>query len=92
MELGSLILRDLNLADRLRYAQVSRASALAVAATLQAAATDILVKFDLRFSEVRLMLAATGSLISGSTVAALVGPPPAFSPTDLDVYTPRGGG
>ncbi|KAJ7921241.1 hypothetical protein B0H13DRAFT_2318595 [Mycena leptocephala] len=91
-ELGAQILRDLDLADRLRYAQVSRASALTIAAALQTAATEILVKFDLRFSEIRLMLTATGSLISGSTIAVLTGSPSAFCPTDLDVYTPRGGG
>jgi hypothetical protein len=39
-----------------------------------------------------LCLRPRGSLISGSTIAVLTGLPSAFCPTDLDVYTPRGGG
>ncbi|KAJ7880946.1 hypothetical protein B0H13DRAFT_1531730, partial [Mycena leptocephala] len=38
------------------------------------------------------MLTATGSMISGSTVAAMACPEPPFAPGDLDFFTPSGRG
>ncbi|KAJ7792428.1 hypothetical protein B0H13DRAFT_1675766, partial [Mycena leptocephala] len=49
-----------------------------------------LTEFDLLFDEVRLMQTATSAIISGSTIAALAGPPTPFSPNDIDIYTGRG--
>jgi hypothetical protein len=77
--------------DRLRYGQASKGTAAAVSFDLQTQATAILTPFDLRFAEVRLLLTATHSLISGSTIAALASAT-SFSPNDLDFYCPHGSG
>ncbi|KAJ7648256.1 hypothetical protein DFH06DRAFT_1135698 [Mycena polygramma] len=91
-ELGHIILQDLDLADRLRFAQVSRNAALATADSLQAAAVAVLRRFDLRFGEIRLMQTATGALVGGSSVAAIMSASTSWPSSSFDVYTGRGSG
>ncbi|KAJ7264031.1 hypothetical protein B0H12DRAFT_1068833 [Mycena haematopus] len=64
--------------------------AAVAAECLQNVAGAILAPFSLRFEEVRLMLAATGAVIAGSSVAALVNWDPAWRPTHLAIVAPRG--
>ncbi|KAJ6460675.1 hypothetical protein C8R47DRAFT_1226175 [Mycena vitilis] len=91
-EVGHTVLRDLDFADRLRFARVSRSAALTAAHALQAAAIAVLVPFDLRFGEIRLLQTVTGAVISGSSIPAVMCPARPFSPSELDIYTARGGG
>ncbi|KAK6997446.1 hypothetical protein R3P38DRAFT_3219479 [Favolaschia claudopus] len=51
---------------------------------LQYAITHMLSLFDLRYGDVKLMQAATGTLISGSFIAALI--QRSFTPNDLDFF------
>ncbi|KAJ7494792.1 hypothetical protein B0H11DRAFT_1626649, partial [Mycena galericulata] len=53
--------------------------------------TLILARFHLRFIDVRLLLSATGAIISGSAVLALITSGPPFDPGDLDFFTQHGG-
>ncbi|KAJ7741065.1 hypothetical protein B0H16DRAFT_1728707 [Mycena metata] len=91
IELGQRILQDLNLASRVQFAHTSVAGACAVAESLRSAATQVLKQFDLTFNEVRLIQTATGALISGSTIPAVMHPG-SFRPNDLDFYAKHMGG
>ncbi|KAJ7602345.1 hypothetical protein DFH06DRAFT_1152836 [Mycena polygramma] len=77
----------LDMKDRLQFARVSRYSAAIVAMALQTNVGRILKRFDLHFGEMRLMQAATGSLVSGSSIPALMTSCVRFIPRDLDIYT-----
>ncbi|KAJ7116237.1 hypothetical protein C8R43DRAFT_960908 [Mycena crocata] len=55
-------------------------------------AADLLRRFELDFDEIRLMLRATGAIISGSTVTSLFPTPVHFLPDDVDFFTASGGG
>ncbi|KAJ7455959.1 hypothetical protein B0H11DRAFT_2244302 [Mycena galericulata] len=79
------ILGKLPLIDRLRFSQTSHRNAQLCAITLQNILTGILARFGLQYSDVKLLQAATGTLISGSTITSLVHNP--FHPNDVDFYT-----
>ncbi|KAJ7934091.1 hypothetical protein B0H13DRAFT_1951710 [Mycena leptocephala] len=89
-ELKLHLLKDLGLADRIHFAQTSANASHLSAAVLQTAAASMLRRFRLRFSEVRLMQTALGSLITGSGMISLIHAGPHFDPNDLDFVTRRG--
>ncbi|KAJ7266934.1 hypothetical protein B0H12DRAFT_1068160 [Mycena haematopus] len=89
-ELTVQIMSMLPLVDRCSLAQTCRTVAAVAAECLMAAAVEILAPFGLRFQEVRLMLAATGTVIAGSTVAALVNLETTLRPDSLTFVAPRG--
>ncbi|KAJ6486492.1 hypothetical protein C8R47DRAFT_1216597 [Mycena vitilis] len=80
----------LTIAQRLLLSKASIAASEVVASSLQHKAAQILVRFRLKFSEVRLMQTATGTAISGSAVTSMVHP--TFDPGDLDFIAPKGQG
>ncbi|KAJ7623952.1 hypothetical protein DFH06DRAFT_1008818 [Mycena polygramma] len=91
-EIGLQVLRDLALAERVGLSGASKPGAALVAEALQAAAVRVLAPFKLRFSDIRLLLTATGSIISGSVVAALAKSGATFEPADLDFLCANRGG
>ncbi|KAJ7893234.1 hypothetical protein B0H13DRAFT_1886480 [Mycena leptocephala] len=91
-DVGLKIMGCLPLADRFRLTIASPPMMDLVSTALRSTATLLLWRFKLRFADVRLLLTATVSLISGSTVAALACPEPTFAPGDLDFFTPSGRG
>ncbi|KAJ7502473.1 hypothetical protein B0H11DRAFT_1907049 [Mycena galericulata] len=92
-ELTLRILSGLDIADQLRVARSSRHGTALAAVSLQDRASHLLGAFNLRFIDVRLLLAATGAVISGSAVVALLQPPrTSFQPADLDFFTCNDGG
>ncbi|KAJ7219775.1 hypothetical protein C8J57DRAFT_1537071 [Mycena rebaudengoi] len=60
-----------------------------VAIVLQQNISLHLAKYGLRFYSVRFLFCATGAIISGSTVLALMEVTP-FQPNDIDFYCPKG--
>ncbi|KAJ7452430.1 hypothetical protein B0H11DRAFT_2245907 [Mycena galericulata] len=88
-DVGLRILRSLYMVDQLRFARVSRSCSILVADALQIAASQQLLRFNLRFGPVRLMQAATGAVISGSVLTAIAHSGPSFVPDDLDIVTGR---
>jgi hypothetical protein len=89
-EIGLTIVEELCFTDRVHLADASVHAAVLVADTLQRDAVRILSKFRLDFSHVRLLLTATGCVISGSAMTALV--TRSFEPADLDFFTGSGQG
>ncbi|KAJ6447851.1 hypothetical protein C8R47DRAFT_1231255 [Mycena vitilis] len=87
-ELALQIVRALTFADRGRLALASERSSDLVAYDLKVLAETILHHFQLRHDEVRLMQAATGTVIGGSTITTLVAPHRSFTPGDLDCIVP----
>jgi hypothetical protein len=53
-------------------------------------ASDLLECFHLEFDDIRVMQRAKGTIISGSTVTALIPSIPKFAPSGLDFFTKRG--
>ncbi|KAJ7927960.1 hypothetical protein B0H13DRAFT_2311827 [Mycena leptocephala] len=84
------IVRHMDLVDRSRLAQTSRAFAYLERQKLQGAATKILSRFGLRFAEVRLMQSAIGVILAGSAVTALIRIDSAFQPDTLDFVVGSG--
>ncbi|KAJ7109682.1 hypothetical protein C8R43DRAFT_1139633 [Mycena crocata] len=78
------ILNRLLLADRVRFGQTSRHNHHLCSVVLQSMISDVLTRFGMRYGDIKLLQSATGTLISGSTVAALVHTP--FNPNDIDFY------
>ncbi|KAJ7752678.1 hypothetical protein B0H16DRAFT_1723601 [Mycena metata] len=91
-EIGLEVIRDLTYADKSRLSVASLTSAAVVSQALRQSAVEILLRFRLRFEEVQLMLTATGSIICGSAVPALLKAPPSFEPGDLDFAAASGQG
>ncbi|KAJ7264032.1 hypothetical protein B0H12DRAFT_1230790 [Mycena haematopus] len=89
-ELTMQIMSMLTLVDRCSLAQTCRTVAAVAGECLRAAAVAILAPFGLRFEEVRLMLAATGTVITGSAVAALMNLEATFGQSCLTFVAPRG--
>ncbi|KAJ6494901.1 hypothetical protein C8R47DRAFT_1213561 [Mycena vitilis] len=87
-ELTLQIVRSLDFADRARLALASERSSDLVAYDLRASAERLLRHFQLQHDEVRLMQTATGTVIGGSTITALVAPHRPFTPGDLDCIVP----
>ncbi|KAJ6479196.1 hypothetical protein C8R47DRAFT_1074638 [Mycena vitilis] len=73
-ELALQIVRALTFADRGHLTLASERSSDLVAYDLKVLAETILHHFQLRHDEVRLMQAATGTVIGGSTITTLVAP------------------
>ncbi|KAJ6501539.1 hypothetical protein C8R47DRAFT_1067866 [Mycena vitilis] len=92
VELGLDMIGRLSFEDRVRIAQASRPAASIVAQSLQDDATCILRPFGLRFCDVRLMQTATGAIVAGSAVTALVQNVAGFHPGDLDFLVGLGRG
>ncbi|KAJ7131651.1 hypothetical protein C8R43DRAFT_1133598 [Mycena crocata] len=86
-DIGLRILRDVVLADQINMALSFPGAAHVVAEALQTEAASVLSRFHLRFGEIRLMMAATGAIVSGSTITALLRSDNAFIPSDLDFFT-----
>ncbi|KAJ7446253.1 hypothetical protein B0H11DRAFT_2249067 [Mycena galericulata] len=91
-EITLRILSGLDFADQLRVARSSRLGAGFAAVSFQDRASRLLDRFRLRFVDIRLLLAATGAIISGSTVVALLHSGTSFQPGDLDFFTRDRGG
>ncbi|KAJ7436315.1 hypothetical protein B0H11DRAFT_1936821 [Mycena galericulata] len=92
-ELTLRILSGLDITDQLRVAHSSRHGTSLAAVSLQDRASRLLDAFGLRFLDVRLLLAGTGAIISGSAVVALLqSARTSFQPTDLDFFTCHEGG
>ncbi|KAJ7250523.1 hypothetical protein B0H12DRAFT_1072111 [Mycena haematopus] len=89
-ELTMQVMCLLPLVDRCSLAQTCHTAAAVAAECLMSAAVAILAPFGLRFEEVRLMLAATGAVIAGSSVAALLNLDTTLRPTRLSFVVPRG--
>ncbi|KAJ6515101.1 hypothetical protein C8R47DRAFT_1206447 [Mycena vitilis] len=87
-ELALQIVRALTFADRGHLTLASKRSSDLVAYDLKVLAETILHHFQLRHDEVRLMQAATGTVIGGSTITTLVAPHRSFTPGDLDCIVP----
>ncbi|KAJ6495751.1 hypothetical protein C8R47DRAFT_1213229 [Mycena vitilis] len=92
IELGLDMIGRLSFDDRVRLAQASRPAATIVAQSLQDDAARILRPFGLRFCDVRLMQTATGAVVGGSVVTALVLNLAGFQPGDLDFLVGLGRG
>ncbi|KAJ7033481.1 hypothetical protein C8F04DRAFT_1260992 [Mycena alexandri] len=91
-EVGLQVMRDLTYADKSRLSMASLTSAAVVSESLRVSAAQILLRFRLRFAEVRLMLTATGSAICGSALPAILKTSPLFDPGDLDFAAAFGQG
>jgi hypothetical protein len=72
------------LPDRICFGQTSRIRKYLTALVLQSEVTKILAPYGINYGEMKLLQAATGAIISGSTISALVHEP--FVPNDLDLY------
>ncbi|KAJ7671029.1 hypothetical protein B0H17DRAFT_1209176 [Mycena rosella] len=92
MDVGLAILGYLPLSDRLHFAQTSRGASYLASVALEVKATRILSLFDLRFCDIRIMQSATGTVISGSVISALVMSGAPFVPGDLDFFTAKSRG
>ncbi|KAJ7431643.1 hypothetical protein B0H11DRAFT_2231156 [Mycena galericulata] len=79
-----MILEHLLLPDRIRFARTSRRNRRRCAAMLQSYIIELLASFGLSYGDIKLLQAATGTIISGSMIAALVHRP--FQPNDIDFY------
>lgn len=62
-----------------------------VSSSIQIDASRLLERFRLRFIDIRFLLTATGAIIAGSAMLALITTAPAFLPGDLDFFTEYGG-
>ncbi|KAJ7431848.1 hypothetical protein B0H11DRAFT_1941244 [Mycena galericulata] len=89
-EIALRVLGSLTFPDKIRVARSSRHSANLVAVAVQDQATELLARFHLRFTDVRLLLSATGTIISGSAGLALFTAGPHFEPGDLDFFACAG--
>ncbi|KAJ7021404.1 hypothetical protein C8F04DRAFT_1273761 [Mycena alexandri] len=89
-EVSLQILASLTFAERLSFARASPVVALHVAQAIQDETVSLLKAFGLRPRSVRLMQVATGTLISGSFVPAMM--TGNFEPKDIDFYMPRAAG
>jgi hypothetical protein len=78
------ILKHLLLKDRIRFGKTSRLNYYLVSLALQFHITDLLRPFGLSHGDVRILQSATGTVISGSMLAAIVHLP--FAPNDIDFY------
>ncbi|KAJ7088880.1 hypothetical protein B0H15DRAFT_949510 [Mycena belliarum] len=87
-ELTCRIVRYLPFLDRSRLAQVSSWASAATSVVLEHEASTLLARFSLRLAEIRLMQAATGVVIAGSAVLALL--LRHACPANLDLYVGRG--
>ncbi|KAJ7432790.1 hypothetical protein B0H11DRAFT_2260137 [Mycena galericulata] len=91
-EIALNIIAGVDLMDKVRLGRASRYLGNLAAVALQDDATQLLARFHLRFLDIRFLLCATNSIISGSAVLALLTSPPTFEPGDLDFFTSYGGG
>ncbi|KAJ6494903.1 hypothetical protein C8R47DRAFT_1213563 [Mycena vitilis] len=91
-EISLKIIEDLPFSDRSRFSRSSQHSADLVGYTTEASATRHLERFHLCFREVRLMLTAMGTVVTGSILTALAAPLRAFHPNNLDFVAPVGHG
>ncbi|KAJ7084468.1 hypothetical protein B0H15DRAFT_802525 [Mycena belliarum] len=87
-ELIHRIIGELAPPDRSRFAQASSWTSAAIHALIAHEASTLLTRFGLRFLEVRLMQAATGTVIGGSAVPSLL--MRHFTANNIDLYAGRG--
>ncbi|KAJ7779469.1 hypothetical protein DFH07DRAFT_950533 [Mycena maculata] len=78
------VLRNLLLSDRVHFTRTSCSNRHRCAVMLQSCIVDLLASFGFEYGDVKLLQAATGTMISGSTVSAVVYKH--FQPADLDFY------
>ncbi|KAJ7492991.1 hypothetical protein B0H11DRAFT_2228318 [Mycena galericulata] len=86
------VLQMLDIEDQIRLGQTCRSFATLASRALQDRAGDILKRFHLRFSEVRLLLTATKAVIAGSSVLAALSCVDISEPGDLDFFVKLGDG
>ncbi|KAK7022619.1 hypothetical protein R3P38DRAFT_3196015 [Favolaschia claudopus] len=91
VELTQRILSLLSFADKAVFALTCAGAAQLVGEDFFQQCRSLLKDFDLDFDMVRLMMTATGAVISGSTVPALL-TDFLFEPHDLDFFCPAGFG
>ncbi|KAJ7131256.1 hypothetical protein C8R44DRAFT_731506 [Mycena epipterygia] len=84
------ILLNIPLPARTRFAATSRWCRHQCALLLDKLISNLLEDFSLKYGEFKLLQGATGAIISGSTITALVHEP--FPPNDLDIYCGTGTG
>ncbi|KAJ7432788.1 hypothetical protein B0H11DRAFT_2260134 [Mycena galericulata] len=89
-EIALRVFGGLTFSDKIRVTRTSRHSSTLVGVAVQDQATELLARFHLRFTDVRLLLSATGSIISGSAALALFSAGPYFEPGDLDFFAVNG--
>ncbi|KAJ7433008.1 hypothetical protein B0H11DRAFT_2259792 [Mycena galericulata] len=89
-EIALRVLGGLSFSDKIQVARSSRHTSNLVAVAVQDKATELLVRFHLRFTDVRLLLSATGAIISGSAGLALITAGAYFEPGDLDFFAITG--
>ncbi|KAJ6494909.1 hypothetical protein C8R47DRAFT_1213571 [Mycena vitilis] len=92
-EIALEVVAKMRFSDREHFAGVSQYASDLVAGTLHLSALRILHRYKLCFPHIRLMQAATGAVIAGSTMTAMVATQPPFTSGDnIDIVAPRGKG